>query len=120
MKKIKRKTVHEDDRGGLYNLMSGSTWQEINFIRSKTGSVRGNHYHKKTYEMFYFLSGKIEIYVRDINTGKEETLVVKTNDALLIQPYELHVFTILEESSWLNMLSMPMDKHDPDIHRLSS
>lgn len=103
--------LKEDERGKILGITQ-DIWQEINFIQSKKGAVRGNHYHKKTHEGFYVISGKIKITVTNINSKKNLDFEAKSGDIFVIEPYELHTFLALEDSSWINMLSKSMKENE--------
>ena len=64
MKKIKLSINHKDKRGLIIDLLEKKTINAITFITQKKGAVRGNHYHKKTIQWNYLLSGKIELIAK--------------------------------------------------------
>jgi len=53
--------LFEDERGFLKGLINFGNWHEINLIYSQANSIRGNHYHKETEEIFIILEGKIKV-----------------------------------------------------------
>ena len=48
MNKLKPYQVFEDDRGKLIGIMNDAQWEEFNYLETKAGNVRGNHYHEHT------------------------------------------------------------------------
>ena len=58
-------------------------WKEINFICSEAGTIRGNHYHENTDELFIILEGKIKIILqnvlgkKDLENKKETFIFIK-------------------------------------------
>jgi dTDP-4-dehydrorhamnose 3,5-epimerase-like enzyme len=61
MKKIKLSINYKDKRGLITDLLEKKTINAVTLITQKKGTVRGNHYHKKTIQWNYLLSGKIEL-----------------------------------------------------------
>ena len=119
MEFLEKHTIHEDDRGQLLRVINKYAWGEINFVTSRAGIARGNHYHRSTKELFYILSGEVQIDVKNIVDKVENHFRARPHMAFIIDPYELHTFTTIEDSSWINVLSRPMDDDHPDFFRIS-
>lgn len=117
MEHLKLYTIHKDDRGTFQGITNRYTWGEINYIETMKGVERGGHYHKFTKELFYILEGEIEIVVRHLMTDEAHRFTARKGDIFIIDPYELHTFTTLTDSRWINMLSHKLDAGNPDIHR---
>lgn len=105
-----------DDRGKLIGVFQGYKWEEINFIESFKGCIRGNHYHKETVEGFFIVDGKIKVTLIDIVKKTKRKFIAKKGDILLINPNNLHTFEMLENSKWINMLSKHFNGKTKDIH----
>ncbi|MGK5094017.1 hypothetical protein WDW89_18640 [Deltaproteobacteria bacterium TL4] len=118
---IKPYFVHSDVRGSIQGLVNFGKWEEINYITSIKGTVRGGHFHTRTRELFVILEGKIEVTVQHIINnalhGKIEKLIVEKNQVVLVEPFTNHIFCCLEDSSWINILSTKMDPDSPDFFR---
>lgn len=110
---------HEDERGSITGLIDFGNWQEMNLITSKSGSIRGGHYHELTEELFYILEGTIKIKLENINTKEKSTIIANTNDVLLIQPNVIHTFEMLTDSKWINLLSIKNNTKQPDIYKIT-
>lgn len=116
--KILSPYIHKvDDRGLFLGILQESWIREINYIETTAGQIRGNHYHTKTQEMFFIIEGKIEVRVYNIKTGGKEENIFKKGDVFIVYPYEVHTFYTLTESKWINMLSQPIQKGNPDFHK---
>ena len=116
---------HSDKRGYFHGLINFGNWEEINFICSEAGTIRGNHYHENTDELFIILEGKINIILQRVLGNKDlennkETFSVKEGDVFLIKKNVNHIFQIIEYSKWINVLSKKIDKEKPDIRRVLS
>lgn len=117
MEFLEKYTIHEDARGRFLGIINKYTWGEINFVSTKSGVERGNHYHRYTKELFYILSGEIQIDVKNIVDNSEHHFRATPHMAFIIDPYELHTFTTVEDSTWINMLSHRMDEAKPDFFK---
>jgi len=118
MEFLEKYVINEDPRGSFQGIINKYTWGEINHIFTKKDVVRGNHYHRYTKELFYILSGRIQIDVRHLVTKEEHNFIAEAHTAFIIDPYELHKFTTLEDSTWLNMLSHRLDEENPDFFKV--
>jgi dTDP-4-dehydrorhamnose 3,5-epimerase-like enzyme len=109
--------INQDDRGSFNGIVNKYTWGEINHITTKKDVVRGDHYHRYTKELFYILSGKIRVEIEHLVTEEAHDFVAEAGMAFIVDPYEVHKFTTLEDSVWLNMLSHRMDDGNPDFFK---
>ena len=108
-----------DGRGGFWGITQEG-WAEVNFIETAAQQVRGNHYHKETRELFFIVSGEIEVVIEDLRSGRRLEMSVGKGDVFIIEPYELHTFRTRTDAQWINMLSKPVDRRDPDFHHLAN
>lgn len=113
---------HRDDRGSIQGLINEGIWKELNLVTSEAGAVRGDHYHKKTQELFIILEGTIEVCTQKVDqgnlVGERSVYHVKTGDVFWIAPLTNHTFVPLKYSKWINALSEPINKEKPDIYRI--
>ena len=114
---------HSDKRGSFLGLVNFGNWKEINIICSEAYTVRGNHYHKNTDELFLILEGKIKITLQKVLNYKaldneKKTFNVQEGDVFLIKKNVNHIFETIEYSKWINVLSKKLNKDNPDIHRI--
>ncbi len=115
---------HDDPRGSIIGIINQGNWKEVNLITSLKDCIRGNHYHKKTTELFFILEGEIEVIsqyvVHDTFSGDPAHFIVRSGDVFFVEPYYNHTFIVREDSKWINLLSEPMDTSSPDIHRVTN
>jgi dTDP-4-dehydrorhamnose 3,5-epimerase len=118
----------EDQRGSLNKIIMKSQLkenekiEEIYVLYSNKGSVRGNHFHKKTLEYFAVVSGKAKIALMDLDTGILEEINISSSDNLILKvpPNVVHAFKN-EEDQPLIMLavsSKEYNKHDTDTFQV--
>jgi len=106
-----------DARGAFLGIIQNQEWKEINYIESKKGSVRGNHYHKETVECFFIIDGKIRVTLVDLITNSKKVFIVEKGSIFIVKPNTLHTFEVLEDSKWINMLSKPIKSEPKDFYR---
>ena len=116
---------HSDERGSFQGLVNFGNWEEINIISSEAHSIRGNHYHKYTDELFIILEGRIKITLQNVLTNKKlgkkkKTFEVLKGDVFFIKKNVNHIFETIEFSKWINVLSMKTNKKKPDINRINN
>jgi dTDP-4-dehydrorhamnose reductase len=104
-----------DGRGKIIGVFQGLKWEEINYIESIKGSVRGTHYHKETIEGFFLINGKVKVTLVDMAKNSKRTFVANKGSILIINPHILHTFEMLEDSQWINLLSKPFSDNIKDI-----
>jgi dTDP-4-dehydrorhamnose 3,5-epimerase-like enzyme len=116
MKIFEPYTARTDQRGLFLGITRENWIREINYVETKTGEVRGNHYHTGTMEMFFVIEGEVHVTVRHVRSDKTEERIFGKGEIFLIEPYEFHTFRVLSDTKWINMLSRPMAKDLPDLH----
>jgi len=110
--KIEKVESHNDPRGKLIILLKKSdlskkdrVFGEVFYITfSKKGITRANHYHKKWREWFVVVSGKLQVFLKDVKTGKTANTIIKngkTTQRLEIGPYVAHAFKALSDNTAL-------------------
>jgi dTDP-4-dehydrorhamnose 3,5-epimerase-like enzyme len=119
MQKLSPYFTKQDERGGFLGITQEG-WAEVNFIETAANQVRGNHYHRETRELFFIVSGEIEVVIDDLNSGKHLELSFRKGDIFIIEPYEVHTFRTSTDAQWINMLSKPMDQQNPDFHQVAN
>jgi dTDP-4-dehydrorhamnose 3,5-epimerase-like enzyme len=105
----------EDSRGIFKEIIRGDIWKELNFAIRYKGVNSGNHYHKKTLELFYVIEGKGKVTIENIKTGEVKVYSFKKNEIFIVEPFERHNLSYDEETTFAILLSEPYDKKSPDI-----
>ena len=112
-----------DARGKMIGLVNEGNWKELNFFSTKPNQRRGNHYHKKTDELFIILKGRIKVELNSVSDsgkliGVTKSIIITKGDVFIIPKMIFHSFDIIEESNWINGLSLKMNNKAPDIFHL--
>ncbi|OHB97731.1 MAG: hypothetical protein A2W74_09985 [Planctomycetes bacterium RIFCSPLOWO2_12_38_17] len=119
MKKIIIQPAHTDARGIITDLLQDETINAVTIISFKRGAVRANHYHKKTFQWNYIMSGRMKLVT--CIPGKEirETIMEK-GDFAVTEPHEQHALVGLEQSEVLVLTKGPRGgtEYESDTYRL--
>ena len=119
MKKIKLKINHKDQRGLIIDLLEKKSINAITLITQKKGKIRGNHYHKKTTQWNYLLSGKIQIFAAKKNK-KKTSIILKKGDLVVTTKNESHAIKAIINSQFLVFTQGPRGgkEYENDTYRL--
>jgi dTDP-4-dehydrorhamnose 3,5-epimerase len=109
----------EDKRGSLKKIIMKSQLkenekiEEVYLLYSEKGSIRGNHYHKKTLEYFVVVSGKTKVALKNLNTGTLEELYISAEDNVILKvpPLVVHAFKN-EEAQPLIMIAISSKEYN--------
>jgi quercetin dioxygenase-like cupin family protein len=109
----------QDKRGDIIDILAEGHVEYVTLIHTRKGSVRGNHYHKDTFQHLYVLKGKLRAVSRMPGRDQTEAVLVG-GDLVLNVPEEHHAFEALEDSSFLVLTRGPRggDNYEKDTFRL--
>lgn len=119
MKVRRLKPAFRDRRGVITDILTHRSVDAITIITCAKGSVRGNHYHKKTIQYTYVVSGRVKYLTRP--AGKRARSRVLSAGHLVESPAgENHAFVALQDSVLLSLSSGPRRGFDyeKDVFRL--
>ncbi|MDO8482908.1 MAG: hypothetical protein Q7S86_03770 [bacterium] len=119
IKKIKNS--FEDERGIIRDVTTHTLVDAITYITFKKGAVRGNHYHNKSVQYDYILSGSLLCRSKLDADAPIEEKVVEQGD-LITQPLsERHAYKALEDSVMLSCTLGPRQgaEFESDVVRLT-
>lgn len=100
-----------DDRGSLRQLVHDG-WKQVNYIVSKAGSFRGNHYHKENREAFFVISGSFKFTAESEDGKIKEEYDMKAGDFFAVPPYINHSFDYIEDTELISLYSDGVEKAD--------
>tara|TARA_B110000438_G_C15724329_1_gene611262 strand:+ start:822 stop:1220 length:399 start_codon:yes stop_codon:yes gene_type:complete len=121
MKIGKKSANYLDERGSITDIIDSLNFNGATIIESKLGCVRGNHYHKKTIQYVYVISGKMKSTAKKINEAVE-VAIVGPGDLISHKAYEAHNFEALENTTFLVLSSglRSGKDYELDTYRLNS
>jgi dTDP-4-dehydrorhamnose 3,5-epimerase len=94
----------EDFRGQLKKIAQKSMLnteeeiQEVYVLYSNKGTIRGNHYHKKTIEFFTVIAGEAKITLSDNDKNNIRKFTIKASDNITLKVYPNTVHAIKNDS----------------------
>lgn len=115
----------EDSRGAFKKIvmlsqLEAGTIEEVYLIYTGKGSVRGNHFHKLTFEYFTVVSGRAVIALKDLSTGvlQKQRITADDNKVIMVPPGVVHAFKndARESLVILAVSTREYDKGDPDTY----
>ena len=119
MKKIDYQVAFRDHRGEISDLIENETINASTRITIKKGAVRGNHYHKATWQWNYVVAGKMKLVTRMPNEERHEVLL-SAGDLAVTEPYEHHALVGVEDCDVLVFTKGPRGgkEYETDTFRL--
>ena len=92
--------LNSDDRGSIVDVFYNSKIDHVAVIKSKPGSIRGNHYHKHTTQHILITHGSLEYWYKELDSKEKSTkILVKKGDFISTPPYEIHTLKIGEDGN---------------------
>jgi len=120
MKKEQKKVNFEDDRGTIMDIFMDEPKAHCTIIHSKKGSVRGNHFHKKTLQWDFMVSGSMRVLSRKDGSDVIEETIVGANDFMEWELGEAHEFIALDDLIFVTFHNGPRggENYESDTFRL--
>ena len=101
MKITHKKINFKDGRGTITDIFTNESKEHCTIISSKKGAVRGNHYHKKSTQYTFVVSGKMLALSKSLKGKKITKHVLKANDLVTHKPNEIHTLVALQDTIFL-------------------
>jgi quercetin dioxygenase-like cupin family protein len=120
MMQIQRVPVSfEDGRGQIIDILRNEVVDYATIITSRKGAVRGNHFHKDTYQHLYVLDGKLRVVVQMPGEPPQEG-ILEQGDVIVNVPLERHAFEAMEDTTFLVLTRGPRggENYETDTFRL--
>ena len=119
MKKINVKPAVQDERGRIVDLLEKENINAVTLVSFRKGAVRGNHFHKKTHQWNYLLSGRIRMRAQD-PPKQAVSVLMKPGDFVLTGPGERHALLALKDSELMVFTKGPRGgkEYETDTFRL--
>ena len=68
---------------------------------------------------FIKAAGRCEVEINDLKTGQNEKFSMGYKDIFMVEPYEAHFITAVEDLKVVTVLNRPFDKERPDTYEYS-
>ena len=111
-----------DDRGDIVDVITDTTITHVGRITFTPGSIRANHYHKKSNQYNYVLSGKIELTVKNLKDNTPiEIIPLESNDLILVPPFWYHSLKSISNAELMIFTTSPRNDggYEDDTFRIS-
>lgn len=119
MKISQQKIDFKDARGTISDILDDVPVNAVTIITSKKGVARGNHYHKKSVQYTYVVSGRVRYLSRKGN-GKVRSAVLGPGGLAVSPPGEAHTVVALADTVFLSITYGPRHgrNYEADTYRL--
>lgn len=120
MRVVHKKSVFEDERGHIVDILENEIIESVTLISSKKGAIRGNHYHKESVQYTFVTKGRLKL-VTQMPDGEIETTSIKAGDLVFTPPMEKHALVAQEDSEFLVLTKGPRGggNYEKDTYRLA-
>lgn len=86
-----------DKRGQITDIVQHTPFDSVTIITCVRGAIRANHFHKKSIQFSYVLSGRM-LALAQLPDGPTESADLVAGDLLETPPLERHALQALEDS----------------------
>ena len=105
MKKI-LKNSFKDKRGKIIDIFVKKPKDHCSLVTFNKGAIRGNHFHKKSIQYSFVVSGKLVMLSARVNKngdiiGKIKKEILRENNFVTHKPFHAHAFKALSKSNLL-------------------
>jgi quercetin dioxygenase-like cupin family protein len=119
MELIALKPAHSDARGSITDLISDDEINAVTLITFTRGAVRANHYHERTIQWNYVISGEI-LLVTQMPGGEKMERTLRAGEFAVTRENERHALKGLTEAQVLILTKGPRagTQYENDTFRL--
>lgn len=120
MEVTNKKCAFEDERGKIIDILEKEVIEYVTLISSKKGAVRGNHYHKESFQYTFVLKGSLKLLTQ-MPRREIKITIVKGGDLVFTPPMERHALIALVDSEFLVFTRGPRGgkNYEKDTYRLT-
>jgi quercetin dioxygenase-like cupin family protein len=108
-----------DARWSIADILEDEVVEHVTLITTAAGSVRGNHFHRETYQWVYIVLGALQYATRD-ESGRRDAGIVRAGDVLFTGPMDAHAMQAIEDTTMVVMTRGPRGgrEYESDTFRL--
>lgn len=120
MQLIELKPAHTDARGTITDLISDDEINAVTLITFTKGAVRANHYHERTVQWNYVISGEI-LLATQFPGGEKTERTLKAGEFAVTRENERHALKGLTDATVLILTKGPRagTQYENDTFRLT-
>ena len=102
----KLKSNFKDKRGNIIDIFVNNPKDHCSIVTFNKNAVRGNHFHKKSIQYSFILSGRLKMITAKVDkkgrlVGKIKKDIVSKNSLIEHKPLIAHAFKALKKSTML-------------------
>ena len=105
----------KDERGMLVQIVDGAVFAHLVYLDFRVTdppAYRGGHYHEKKMEIFYVITGRIEVQLVDLDSGWKGEIIISPGDKLTLHPRLAHRLRALEYAQVIEVAQEPYNRND--------
>lgn len=111
--------AYEDDRGEIRNI-DAHVFGNVAIITSKAGSVRSNHYHRKSWHWLYVISGRMRYLESSLENDIKTETVIGPGQRVFTGPGIPHRTEFIEDTVLLSFApTKTKQTHEDDLVRVA-
>lgn len=95
-----------DERGTIADILSHEPIEHVAIITTRSGAIRGNHYHSKTVQWIYMIHGRMRLTSQRPG-GPIQSVILEQGDLGVSRPLERHAMVALEDTVFLALCHGP-------------
>ena len=120
MKIIDLVPAHTDERGSITDLIGDDEINAVTMITFTAGAVRANHYHERTIQWNYIVSGEVML-VTQMPDGERMERVLHKGEFAMSREHERHALKAMTDAEVLILTKGPRagSDYENDTFRLS-
>jgi quercetin dioxygenase-like cupin family protein len=121
MELISLKPAHTDARGSITDLISDEEINAVTLITFAKGAIRANHYHERTIQWNYVISGEI-LLVAQMPDGPRVERILRQGDFAVTREHERHALKGITNAQVLILTKGPRagSQYENDTFRLAT
>jgi dTDP-4-dehydrorhamnose 3,5-epimerase-like enzyme len=118
----KIKPIFVDERGSIWDFLTGEIIHHVGFLITVKGAIRGKHFHKEQKQYTLITKGKMKIIVKDLKNpnSRIEEFELESNDMIMFPSFYYHSIEAMEDSECLVFTSKSRsgDGYEDDTYRI--
>ncbi len=108
----KRLLLPQGELANFYDGREGIRY--IAYIDLRSGSVRGNHWHRVKEEQMYLISGELVLVAQEREAGERVSVQLRPGDWAFIAPGVIHALQIIASGQAIEFSKTPFDPADTE------
>lgn len=108
----------QNPRGWLLKPFTGEEGRpvgEVYVVHSRPGEIRGQHFHRRAFELFTLLEGEASLELLDVASGERSRITLSEKERLTVEvPPGLAHAVVAEGERPMLLLAVATEAYDPE------